>query len=287
MISREELGTIEHLCKESVTGLRKCLWAGSFQNHDASDIDRLLEIIESAVYYGKIDGRTDRQKDLSAMLESILDRHGLDTSGTFGDNVYKLNSALNERLMPECLEWPRFEDGEKIKFKDLFKANGCNFPLTSIAFDLKGNAHLNTLAVYDDSKKLIVAGESVQRPELLDKDGEPIKVGDIVYDNDGNELEVLSFDDIEVKTQAIETKEEWSYNPVALSHKKTETKEETELTPVEKIQAELFRLNVDVCRYFGYSNEPGTTRDGCPADNKGSCHEFAAKDILKKIKDIA
>lgn len=227
MISREELGTIEHLCKESVTGLRKCLWAGSFQNHDASDIDRLLEIIESAVYYGKIDGRTDRQKDLSAMLESILDRHGLDTSGTFGDNVYKLNSALNERLMPECLEWPRFEDGE------------------------------------------------------------PIKVGDIVYDNDGNELEVLSFDDIEVKTQAIETKEEWSYNPVALSHKKTETKEETELTPVEKIQAELFRLNVDVCRYFGYSNEPGTTCDGCPADNKGSCHEFAAKDILKKIKDIA
>lgn len=82
--------------------------------------------------------------------------------------------------LPEGIEWPRFEDGELIKFPPnagAFVANDGNpCPLTSIAFDIGGTITLNYSAFDEGERLLIKSGERIKRPtppdtqEAIDKD---------------------------------------------------------------------------------------------------------------------
>ena len=97
-------------------------------------------------------------------------------------------ASMRLRLMPEGMEWPRFEDGEPVRFGD------------AIADEL-GHAHeVSSVEVFDDAEALhwnpsepeefvwLVHGEPVRRPALkvLDADGVEIHVGDTVWATNGH-----------------------------------------------------------------------------------------------------
>lgn len=86
-----------------------------------------------------------------------------------------------ERALPEGVEWPRFEDGEPVKVGDEV---GSDEPFTAkeIAFEserwlIKASSR-SAFGCFHGA-----FGERVERPapKVLDADGVPIKVGDVVY----------------------------------------------------------------------------------------------------------
>ena len=93
-------------------------------------------------------------------------------------------AAMRLRLMPEGMEWPRFEDGEPVRIGDAI-------------VDELGHAHeVSSVEVFDDAEALhwipsepedfvwLVHGERVKRPtpKVLDADGAEVRVGDKLYD---------------------------------------------------------------------------------------------------------
>ena len=100
-----------------------------------------------------------------------------------------LERAVNCRLMPEGMEWlveawPRFEDGEPVRFLDNFERDGDENGVSAVTMYLDGSFALNFRAY---SK-----GERVKRPapKVLDADGVEIREGDTVYYVDGREQRV-------------------------------------------------------------------------------------------------
>ena len=88
--------------------------------------------------------------------------------------------AVEKRLMPEGMEWlveawPRFEDGEPVRFLDDFERDGDENGVSAVTMYLDGSFALNLRAY---SK-----GERVKRPmpKVLDADGVEIRAGDEVY----------------------------------------------------------------------------------------------------------
>ena len=88
---------------------------------------------------------------------------------------------LKKSQLPEGIQWPRFEDGELVKFGDKVGKGDAYMesPVDVIAFFADGDFELfgcgNSIA--------FCKGVPVKRPEpeVLDADGVPIKVGDTVY----------------------------------------------------------------------------------------------------------
>lgn len=107
------------------------------------------------------------------------------------ERAHAVSKALSgaEPQLPAGVIWPRFEDGELVKFGDDYvKKSG-------------GVDELRHLSFYDDAVQLncddfIKYGEPVKRPEpeVLDADGVPIKVGDVVYTPQGKALVVSRLD---------------------------------------------------------------------------------------------
>ena len=86
-----------------------------------------------------------------------------------------------ERALPEGIEWPRFEDGELVKVGDTV---GSDEPFTAkeIAFEperwlIKASSR-SAFGCFHGA-----FGDPVKRqtPKVLDADGAPIEVGDVVY----------------------------------------------------------------------------------------------------------
>lgn len=99
-----------------------------------------------------------------------------ETYGIIADAIEQSLEQSESSRLPEGIEWPRFEDGELVKFGDkLVTKSGSVDELDCIHF-------------YDDELFLSITdsikyGEPIKRPkpEVLDADGVPIKVGDTVY----------------------------------------------------------------------------------------------------------
>ncbi|MBM6907887.1 hypothetical protein [Collinsella intestinalis] len=90
------------------------------------------------------------------------------------------------RLMPWGMEWPRFEDGEFVKFPDdVADKDGEQVQVHSIIFNCLGETIINTNS--DSSNEPVYislrAGERVKRPALLipASDGKPLREGETVY----------------------------------------------------------------------------------------------------------
>ena len=106
--------------------------------------------------------------------------------------------AVKERLMPEGMSWPRFEDGEPVRIGDHWQEDDYDESITrvdSIEFAEDGvrfeNEYADTFYRY---------GERVKRPapKVLDADGVEIHVGDTVWHTKtGAEYRVLSLPDLD------------------------------------------------------------------------------------------
>ena len=128
-----------------------------------------------------LERRIVRAEDREA-AEWVRDHGGLD--------------AVEQRLMPEGMEWPRFEDGEPVRIGDYFEDFfGDDIKVCHIDIDNKGSS----INFGGPNSKHIASGERVRRPapKVLDADGVEIRVGDTVYDTElmnGDKFTVESID---------------------------------------------------------------------------------------------
>ena len=102
--------------------------------------------------------------------------------GKLADAIEAEQIADIFKPMPEGIEWPKFEDGELVRFGDKFDhVEGYrNIPVEGITFSANG-----WVDVFQEGGicQPLRPGETVKRPEpeVLDADGAPINVGDTVY----------------------------------------------------------------------------------------------------------
>lgn len=121
---------------------------------------------------------------LGDTLSWIRERAGLDKDEVV--DYDELLDALDRRLMPEGMEWPRHESGELIGFGDLFECEGEPLTCHSVTVNDRGDFCLNDT--------WFKSGERVRRPapKVLDADGRPLEARQTVWDvESGIEYEVV------------------------------------------------------------------------------------------------
>lgn len=138
--------------------------------------ERLLETIPHAVYDRIYRRKHRRIRELENELED-----------------------MRGRLMPEGMEWPRFEDGELVGFGDEYvNANGNVSTLRTIVIkdcrDRLGGGYYWKLGK-GACAVVVKNGERIKRPPVLAADGKPLEAGQTVYHiESGDEFTVTSVD---------------------------------------------------------------------------------------------
>ena len=154
----------------------------------------------------------------------------------------QIRKAINgaKPQLPEGIEWPRFEDGELVKFGDKITTNDpANETVASIELREEG------FTIVCRSYRLLSYkhGEPVKRPEpeVLDADGVPIKVSDTVYAPGYFEaaLKVERFD-AAMKMVVVFSEETLScgFRGDQLTHRKPDTRESVRAEIVKAVKAD-------------------------------------------------
>ena len=128
-----------------------------------------------------------------------------------------MNGATGSKStpLPEGIVWPRFEDGELVRFGDEYVAyTGEVRCVEDVSF-----AHDITFVNGMSHDKPLKRPE----PEVLDADGVPIKVGDTVYNEHHVLLEVTKVCADGVWLNLIDGKAEVRVDPNTLTHRKPDT----------------------------------------------------------------
>lgn len=116
-------------------------------------------------------------------------RFGIDCehAGSCRECMTKMMTAIADRIdadraLPDDMKWPRFEDGGLVRIGDELEFEGKTMLVCDATFYADG------WALWCDREDMSGRlygkyGERVKRPapEVLDADGVPIKVGDVVY----------------------------------------------------------------------------------------------------------
>ena len=123
---------------------------------------------------------------------------GYDPMGQLNASDEELVEKVGKRLMPEGMEWPRYEDGEPLSFgREYLNSKGNSATLRTVFIkdlrDVLGGDIFWKLGKGASAVEL-KNGERVKRPEnpVLAADGEPLEVGQTVYHiADGCEYRVV------------------------------------------------------------------------------------------------
>ena len=131
------------------------------------------------------------RQDLKNARVELCSALGIDPDTGWSDAM----SEMGRRLMPEGMEWPRYEDGEPVKFGDAFRDHqGNTRSVLTVKIWQEGGFEIGTgQGTYDWHS----ASERVKRPapKVLDADGVEIRVGDTVWcEACGGPLTVESID---------------------------------------------------------------------------------------------
>ena len=172
----------------------------------------------------------------------------------YKQDVYVNAGQLLEEIEREYLPRPRFEDGEPVKEGDNICIDG-HLPLKVHSWSIRNDG----LTVFScpTSHRSIKTGDCVKRPEpeVLDADGVPIIVGDVVYFVDSAEaFDVLGIESDGDEPVHIGRKDRTStdawISPGDLTHKQPDS--------LERIEAD---AKLDVCVYYEGRDEHKC--DGC------------------------
>lgn len=136
-------------------------------------------------------------------------------------------AEVEKRLMPEGMEWlveawPRFEDGEPVKFGDAFRDHqGSTRSVLNVKMWQEGGFELGTgQGTYDWHE----CGERVNRPaKVLDADGVEIELGDDLYSVEGSlKFHVSHVDRAngKIATDAMFALDKWA-DPKMYTHRAT------------------------------------------------------------------
>ncbi len=152
---------------------------------------------------------SEKKQGVSAWLRGIIDEYKtnelscIDKAKMFGidcnheesctdceiDKMKSITDRIDaERSLPDCVEWPRFDDGELVKVGDEVEYKGETMRVYLATLDADGWA-LWCSCEGIDGRLSGSYGERVKRPapKVLDANGVPIEVGDTVYCDDDPE----------------------------------------------------------------------------------------------------
>lgn len=100
--------------------------------------------------------------------------------------------AVEKRLMPAGMEWPKYTDGELVRIGGCWGEDGCDTSITYIERIIFAEDGVYLDNEYNEA--FYRHGERVKRPEhtVLAADGEPLEAGQTVWDvESGTEYEVV------------------------------------------------------------------------------------------------
>lgn len=202
--------------------------------HDGVDVNALLKVADKLQC--ELDGRTvfEGEEEDITQWRSCLAYRMMEYIEDIRDAVKGAN-ASDSMPLPEGVEWPRFEDGELVGFGEEFVSwDGETHKVRSVEIfspEAGPDYAINPGAVHNFvGGKKDSHGEFVKRPkpEVLDADGVPIKVGDTVWNiESGKRYEVLKLP-AKNAYQSIAVRGEDGtdgFDPTRLTHRKPDSKE--------------------------------------------------------------
>ena len=144
------------------------------------------------------------------------------------------NERLAEPQLPEGIEWPRFEDGGLVSIGDEVDGDGDTLTVRSVEF--YGDRYC--IGVFNGTSVGVLNGcvnEHVKRPkpQVLDADGVPIEVGDVVYCDGKDEAMTATFFHVDNAGQSQTTVKDsggtyYTLSPSRLSHTRPDSWERLE-----------------------------------------------------------
>ncbi len=183
------------------------------------------------------------------------------------------------KQLPDGFEWPRFEDGEDVKPGNWAYLNdaGSAVKIDEVGFTEIGGKPYACLH-FDEEMRLVT--EPIPRPPVLDKDGQEIKVCDMVYDEDGKEWDVLGLRwhedpyvvEAEHEGEIKQLKPEW------LTHERPDSWEKL------REDVALCEEHDIVCDYFHQKSDKCA---GCPRVELSCGIGDVALDILARAEKLA
>lgn len=153
------------MARQEVKELREELDAAS---KDAAERSKILEAARWVRDHGGLAHIMDIVNDFRAVVERI----GVEWSES---ELHAIMGVLDSRLMPEGMEWPRYDTGEKVELGCQIATSSGGGEVCGIEFNAGGICVLSTEGVNGDDQVIldIENGERVKRPAVLafDDDG--------------------------------------------------------------------------------------------------------------------
>lgn len=160
----------------------------------------------------------DRLHAYKDALDMMADSMGVEKSSdkiAQARRTRKAVKSLERRLIPDGVEWPRFEDGEPVRIGDKLMTSDGAVRVEELSL---------TICDTDGGVTCVPFGERVKRPSVLAADGEPLEVGQTVWNiNNGMEFNVSRLPK-PGEYQAVEVRHRngssTSYDPCQLTHQR-------------------------------------------------------------------
>lgn len=202
-------------------------------------------------------GLDEVRHHLAFMTEQVANRVGVERKPDEPEHVTigRILDEIDKRLMPEGMEWPRFEDGEQVQFGEKFvrfdgKHGNDGEYITGVTI-IGGNCC--TYRINGDYH----GRERVKRPEskVLGADRLPIEVGQTVFFADGSNATAYEVAEISqglylsVRVRIPGSPEhdgQW-FDPQRLSHTPPDTQ--------ERIDADTWKDATDYCREYNVEHD--------------------------------
>ena len=159
---------------------------------DHGGLDAVRSEWSSRVPYDKHEQRRQRLLGHIAECETALRRRNerIKELGHRVSDLTRENVELHKSAMPEGMEWPRFEDGEPVRFGDelLEFANTIYKDVKQIKFRSNGCVVIDNAGGSAERELVLWNNERVKRPapKVLDADGAEIREGDTVWGTNGH-----------------------------------------------------------------------------------------------------
>ena len=217
---------------------------------------------------------TDAHMDDSEAAEGY---HRVDMSDKFNENIAAIDfvrdngglDAVKARMMPEGMEWPRFEDGEPARIGDEVKTfnHGQSSNITSISFDSRG-AHIGYRWNGKDDYTTI-SPSMLERPQVLAADGEPLEAGQTVWTVDaGIKFEVHSIEGDTVWGSLDGDRTDDGLDPKSLTHERPDS--------WELLEEDAGKNPFDYCKDVGHR-----------LDTCENSEAYKARDLVRRARALA
>lgn len=170
------------ICAEVSDRLREIVEHGECDATTVSAYDLLPDDDREALAWVREMGGIGHVKALYYLGFELLDALCIAEDGEpTNADCTKARQELDKRLMPECMEWPRFEDDVPVKLGDIALIDGEADMVEAVQLWIHGRP-----VIYGDGGiQQLERGQRVKRPAVLAADGRPLRIGDNVWSTAG------------------------------------------------------------------------------------------------------